>query len=286
MSPMSTGWIVFVCVFAGAVVGTLICRILPDHHLSDETKDVVKLGGTGRDDGGAGPRPVGRLGQGLLRRRSTRSFSVRQSHPDRHRALQQYGPPAQDARATFSAARSPWPQISPDGLWPADASDRSPPWAPSRTSRRRPSPSTPSSWRWYRPTTCSARSRPRRCRSPPSWPARACCWVALEHESSDIPVLFLVILTFWLVRAFCSPARPLRAPRNVTAISALLISRPLGLRRDLPDPGAGPALRRPDPDLPPRRCERPSRVLASRPPARSRRGTRSADSNPQGGADQ
>src|SRR6266436_94998 len=44
MSPMTTGWIVFACVFGGALVGTLVRKILPDHHLSSESKDVVKLG--------------------------------------------------------------------------------------------------------------------------------------------------------------------------------------------------------------------------------------------------
>jgi len=41
---MTTSWIVFACVFAGALLGMLLRRILPRHHLSEDSKDIVKLG--------------------------------------------------------------------------------------------------------------------------------------------------------------------------------------------------------------------------------------------------
>ena len=44
MSPMAISWIVFACVFAGAVLGIALRRTLPEHHLSNDSKDVVKLG--------------------------------------------------------------------------------------------------------------------------------------------------------------------------------------------------------------------------------------------------
>ena len=44
MTPMTTSWIVFACVFAGALLGMLLRRILPRHHLSEDSKDIVKLG--------------------------------------------------------------------------------------------------------------------------------------------------------------------------------------------------------------------------------------------------
>jgi len=44
MSAMTTGAIVFACVFGGALLGMLLRRILPDDHLSSDSKDVVKLG--------------------------------------------------------------------------------------------------------------------------------------------------------------------------------------------------------------------------------------------------
>ena len=44
MSPLAIGGIVFAAVFAGALLGTLVRAVVPEHHLSSESKDVIKLG--------------------------------------------------------------------------------------------------------------------------------------------------------------------------------------------------------------------------------------------------
>ena len=44
MSSVGIGGIVFLVVFAGALVGLFLRSILPEHHLSSDSKDVVKLG--------------------------------------------------------------------------------------------------------------------------------------------------------------------------------------------------------------------------------------------------
>jgi hypothetical protein len=44
VSPMTISWIVFACVFAGALLGITLRRLLPEHHLNQDSKDVVKLG--------------------------------------------------------------------------------------------------------------------------------------------------------------------------------------------------------------------------------------------------
>jgi hypothetical protein len=44
VSPVTISWIVFACVFACAVLGIALRRTLPEHHLSNDSKDVVKLG--------------------------------------------------------------------------------------------------------------------------------------------------------------------------------------------------------------------------------------------------
>jgi len=44
VSPMAISWIVFACVFAGALLGIALRRLLPEHHLNGDSKDVVKLG--------------------------------------------------------------------------------------------------------------------------------------------------------------------------------------------------------------------------------------------------
>ena len=44
MSAMAIGSIVFACVFGSALLGLFIGAALPEHHLSQDSKDVVKLG--------------------------------------------------------------------------------------------------------------------------------------------------------------------------------------------------------------------------------------------------
>jgi hypothetical protein len=44
VNPVIIGCIVLSCVFGGAIVGMFLHQILPEHHLSTESKDVIKLG--------------------------------------------------------------------------------------------------------------------------------------------------------------------------------------------------------------------------------------------------
>lgn len=44
MSSITTSFVVFVCVFGGAVLGMFLRAALPQHHLSDGSKDAVKVG--------------------------------------------------------------------------------------------------------------------------------------------------------------------------------------------------------------------------------------------------
>jgi hypothetical protein len=41
---MAISWVVFAGVFAGALFGMLLRKILPPHHLDTDSKDLVKLG--------------------------------------------------------------------------------------------------------------------------------------------------------------------------------------------------------------------------------------------------
>ncbi len=44
MSAMAISWTVFACLFAGGLLGTWLRTALPEHHLSTESKDMVRLG--------------------------------------------------------------------------------------------------------------------------------------------------------------------------------------------------------------------------------------------------
>jgi hypothetical protein len=44
MSPVAISLIAFVGIFGGALLGMFIRSLLPDHHLSADSQDVMKLG--------------------------------------------------------------------------------------------------------------------------------------------------------------------------------------------------------------------------------------------------
>ena len=44
MGPAAMAFVVFACVFGGALIGLRLRDILPEEHPSQDTKDVVKLG--------------------------------------------------------------------------------------------------------------------------------------------------------------------------------------------------------------------------------------------------
>ena len=44
MSALAISLVAFTCIFAGTLLGMLLRGILPGHHVSDESKDAVKLG--------------------------------------------------------------------------------------------------------------------------------------------------------------------------------------------------------------------------------------------------
>jgi len=44
MSSIASSAIVFACVFGGAMLGMFLRRVLPEHHLSSDSKDVVRIG--------------------------------------------------------------------------------------------------------------------------------------------------------------------------------------------------------------------------------------------------
>ena len=44
MSSITISFIVFACVFGGALLGIFLHKVLPQNHLSAKSKDIVKLG--------------------------------------------------------------------------------------------------------------------------------------------------------------------------------------------------------------------------------------------------
>src|SRR5271166_7200140 len=99
MSSLAISGIIFACVFGGTLLGMILRAVLPDQHLSPESKDVVKLG-------------MGLIGTmtalvlGLLIASAKSSFDAQRSGLNQlsancillDRALAHYGPESKDVR--------------------------------------------------------------------------------------------------------------------------------------------------------------------------------------------
>ena len=118
MSSITISFIVFACVFGGALLVILLRAVLPQNHLSAESKDIVKLGmglvGTMAalvlgllvaSAKGSYDAQIGELTQG-----STNILLL-------DRLLAQYGPETKEARALLRAAvvrvlDQTWPKVA------------------------------------------------------------------------------------------------------------------------------------------------------------------------------
>src|SRR5206468_4407276 len=73
MNTTLTAVIVFGCLIGTVLLGRILRRLLPEDHLSADSRDAVKLAMGLGDYGGPGLGVAGELGQGLLRHRTKRS---------------------------------------------------------------------------------------------------------------------------------------------------------------------------------------------------------------------
>lgn len=216
MNDWAIASIMFVCVFGGALLGMFLRSILLEHHLSEESKDVVRLG-MGL------VATMAALVLGLLVASAKGSFDAQKSGADQISAnlilldstLAQYGPEAQDSRDILR-------RVVSDGLkriWPEEESEGHT-FAPSAT--------TMATERTLYETVqglTPADDKQRRLQSVALQIAvdltRARWLLVAQEESSPIPMLFLVILVLWLVVLFVSFG--LFAPPNSVVIAALIV---------------------------------------------------------------
>ena len=120
MNPGEIWAIVFVCLFAGGMLGMVLRNVLPEHHLNAESKDAIKFGA-------ALISTMAALVLGLLvasakgtydtQRNEVIELSARIALLDR--ILAHYGPEADNARALLRSSVA----ITIDRLWPQDRSE-------------------------------------------------------------------------------------------------------------------------------------------------------------------
>jgi hypothetical protein len=210
--PLGIGTIVFACVFGGALGGMFLRTVVPEHHLTKETEDAVKLG-MGMI------ATLAALVIGLLVASAKSSFDTKDAEL-RHfaanlilldRQLVHYGPEAREARDllrryTVFKLDSTWPSEAshpvddPDGwMLLEDVQDKLRALAPRDDAQR---------WLQARALQISTDLASTR-------------WLLDVQKGTSIRAPFLVILVFWLTIIFTSFG--VFAPRHATMIAALFV---------------------------------------------------------------
>lgn len=212
MSPLAISAIVFACIFGGALLGMVLRSVLPEHHLSTESKDVVKLGmgviGT-----------MAALVLGLLVASAKGSYDTQRSELTQlsanvaflDRVLAHYGPETKDARDLLRHAVGRWL----DQIWSKDSA-RSEQLAPTAAGGEV----------FYDkvqalvPQNDAQRSLQAQALSLALNIGQA-RWLMFEQTGSSISMPLLVVVVFWLTLVFVSYG--LFAPANATVIATLLL---------------------------------------------------------------
>ncbi len=214
MSAAAIGLVTLACVFGGALLGLALRRALPEGHLSDESKDVVKVV-TGL------VATLSALVLGLLIASAKNSYDAVGDGMKQtaariivvDRLLAQYGPEGALARAQLKQHyQQRYEQIFPG-----------------RSERRVGHDSfTDDSalqglqavFNKLAPATDAQKALVARIQQQVEEIAQA-RWLAYEQTANTIPVAFLAVLVSWLTMMFASFG--LFAPRNATALTALFL---------------------------------------------------------------
>jgi hypothetical protein len=215
MSSLAVSGIVFACIFGGTLLGMFLRALLPEKHLSGETKDIVKLG-------------MGLIGTmtalvlGLLIASAKSSFDAQRNGLAQlagnviflDRALAHYGPEAKDAREMLRASVADMLQRT----WPGENPESGRTEAKSGTEGRYEG--------FYEkiqdlvPKTDSQRTFQAQAMKTALDMGQA-RWQLFAQKGSSIPTPFLVIMVAWLTLILASFS--LFAEPNAMAFVTLLI---------------------------------------------------------------
>jgi hypothetical protein len=215
MNSLAISGIVFACIFGGTILGMILRAILPEKHLSAETKDLVKLG-------------MGLIGTmtalvlGLLIASAKSSFDTQRNGLAQmsgnvivlDRALALYGPESKDAREMLRASVADMLQRT----WPSENSELGQTGGKSATEGKYEglyekiqelAPKTDAQRAFQAQALKTAldigQSR----------------WLLFAQRGSSIPTPFLMVMVAWLTLILASFS--LFAPPNPTVFITLLI---------------------------------------------------------------
>lgn len=207
--------LVFVCVFGGVLAGMYVRRVLPKHHLQQDTKEVITLG-----MGMIGTLTALLLAMVTSTANSSFDFEssqLRQTAVDLlmlDRALADYGPETRAIRADLRAGikrrlQLTWPETGAEGGGSLDSQATS--MAPYRLIESiRQLPAQTDLQKEMKDQALSQVGEVLKSR-----------WVLLENANANLPTLFLVVVVCWLTLIFASFG--LHSPGNATAMVVLLV---------------------------------------------------------------
>jgi len=212
VSPIAIGSITFSCVFAGALVGMFLRAALPEHHLSPDAKDVVKLG-------------MGLLGTtaalvlGLLIASAKNSFDTQTDDIKQaaanilllDHALGQYGPETKGIRDGIRRGVAHRLALT----WPEDGQARVETPQPTGALE-----AIETSVRALSPQNDSQRALQSRALELLG-DLEHTRWLLFGGMGNSIQTPFLVVLVLWITVIFMSFG--LFAPRNATVVAVLLV---------------------------------------------------------------
>ena len=214
MSEFTIAVIVFSCIFGSALLGLFLRAALPEHHLSSESKDVVKLA-MGLI------ATMAALVLGLLTASAKSSFDLQNAETVHtaadiirlDRALARYGPETKEIRDLLKQAVAFRIHLT----WPEDGSARK---NLDSSEMTRGSEGLEDKIRELSPRNELQREFRSRALQI-SGDLLATRWLRMAQLSDPVPFVFLVVLVFWLSILFGTFG--LFAPRNTTVIAALVL---------------------------------------------------------------
>ena len=214
MSSLGIAAIVFVCVFGAAMFGLFVGNALPEHHLSPDSKDVVKLGT-------ALIATMAALVLSLLISSAKSSFDRISSDllenaarvVSLDRALADYGPETKEVRDLLKRSYAARIQL----LFPADASRETKLDSPEQVLRTE----NIRAKLWELSPQNDAQRGLRLQALEIAGEMSMTRWLLLLQKDEGIPKTLLVVLVFWLAIIFATFG--LFAPRNATVVAALFV---------------------------------------------------------------
>jgi Protein of unknown function (DUF4239) len=207
-------FIIFVFMLIGMVLGSYFRLVLPEHHTQDDSKDILMTA--------AGMMAtLVALIIGLLVTSANESFSTTTASITQEGAkiisldyyLSRYGPEAKGARELLRQALA----SGIERIWPNESKQG--------TGLTKMKAATGEDGVYNKIRELSPQNDSQRYLQTQALQLSAdmmqAKWMLIEQSQTNLPKIFLVVLTFWLTVLFAQFA--LLAPRNLTTISALLI---------------------------------------------------------------